>query len=91
MPNGKPHHSITQDLTNVKQITFEKPFVSEGLSHETFENYEKITIKPCTGTGKTTAIAQHMENHSDPNTTFLRITTRTSLAHQHETASTTCE
>ena len=82
----KPYHPVNQDLTNVKQITFNKPFVSEGLSRETFENYETIIIKSCTGTGKTTAIAQHMENHSDPNTTFLSITTRTSLADQHEKA-----
>ncbi len=58
----KPHHPITQDLSNVKQITFNKPFVSERLSQETFENYETIIIKSCTGTGKTIAIAQHMEN-----------------------------
>ena len=56
----KPFNPATQDLTNVKQITFNKPFVSEGLSEETFENYETIIIKSCTGTGKTTAIAKHM-------------------------------
>ena len=80
----KPYRPVNQDLSNVKQITFNKPFVSQGLSRETFENYETIIIKSGTGTGKTTAIAQHMENHSDPNTKFLSITTRTSLADQHE-------
>ena len=80
----KPFHPITQDLTNVKQITFNKPFVSEGLSRETFENYETIIIKSCTGTGKTTAIAKHMEKHPEKETNFLSITTRTSLADQHE-------
>ena len=80
----KPHNPVTQDLSNVKQITFNKPFVSQGLSRETFENYETIIIKSCTGAGKTTAIAQHMENHKEANTKFLSITTRTSLADQHE-------
>ena len=55
----KPYHPVNQDLTNVQQIIFNKLFVSQGLSRE--PNYETIVIKSCTGTGKTTAIAQHME------------------------------
>ena len=80
----KPHNPVTRDLSDIKQITFNKPFVSQGLSRENFENYETIIIKSCTGTGKTTAIAQHMENHKEQHTKFLSITTRTSLADQHE-------
>ena len=80
----KPYKPVNQDLTNIQQITFNKPFVSQGLSRETFENYETMIINSCTGTGKTTAIAQHMEKHTDPDTKFLSITTRMSLADQHE-------
>ena len=58
--------------------------MSQGLDYKTFEKYETIVIKSCTGTGKTTAIAQHVESNTDPNTKFLSITSRTTLADQRE-------
>ena len=57
----KPYHPITQNIEAVKQITFNAPYVSEGLTKETFDQYDTIVIKSCTGTGKTTAVAKHME------------------------------
>ena len=63
----KPYQPITQDLAGVKQISFNEPYVSQGLNYETFAAHDTIVIKSCTGTGKTTAIAQHME--STPATT----------------------
>ena len=61
--------------------------MSEGLRRETFENHETIITQSCTGTGKTTAIAKHMESHTEKDTKFLSITTRMSLAGQHEKSS----
>ena len=80
----KPYRPITQDLSEVKQVRFIEPFVSDGFTREIFENYETIIIKSCTGTGKTTAVAKHMENHAGKDTKFLSIATRASLADQHE-------
>ena len=80
----KPYNPITREANEMTKIDFTAPFVSEGLSRETFENFETIIIKSCTGTGKTTAIARHMESHTLPDTKFLSITTRTTLADQHE-------
>ncbi len=57
----KPYHPITQNIEAVKQITFNAPYVSEGFSKDTFDQHETIIIKPCTGTGKTQAVAKHME------------------------------
>ena len=65
-------------------MTFSKPFVSDGLNYETFAAHDAIIIKSCTGTGKTTAIAQHMEKYASDDTKFLSITTRTTLADQRE-------
>ncbi len=73
----KHYHPITRDIKYVRQITSNAPYVSDGLSSETFEQYETIFIKSCAGTGKTHAIAKHMEHHTSPDTTFLSITTRT--------------
>ena len=55
----KTYDPITKDVSSIKQVSFNKPFVSEGLAYETFEAHDTIIIKSCTGTGKTTAVAQH--------------------------------
>ena len=80
----KPYTPITRDISNIKQVSFNKGFVSEGLSYDTFEKHETIIIKSCTGTGKTTAVAKHAKQYMTPETKFLSITTRTSLSDQHE-------
>ena len=82
----KPYTPITRDISDIKQINFNKPFVSEGLDYNTFEHYEAIIIKSCTGTGKTTAVAKHAKQYMKPETKFLSITTRTSLSDQHQTS-----
>ena len=78
----KPYHPITQNIEAVKQITFNAPYVSEGLAKGTFDQYDTIVIKSCTGTGKTTAVAKHMEQEV-PYSKFLSITTRMTLTDQH--------
>ena len=80
----KPYHPIAKErLAEVKQMTFNAPYVTEGFSKETFDNHETIIIKSCTGTGKTHAVAKHMEQEV-PYSKFLSITTRTTLADQHQ-------
>ena len=79
----KPYEPIEKGLKpGWQSVCGSTRFVSELLSRETFEHYETIAIRPCTGTGKTTAIARLMEE-GDSYTKFLSIVTRTSLADQH--------
>jgi hypothetical protein len=80
----KQYTPITKDISAIKQILFNKPFVSEGLSYKTFEEHDTIIIKSCTGTGKTTAVAQHAAKFMSSASKLLSITTRTSLSDQHE-------
>ena len=80
----KPYHPIAKERLDLcKQMTFNAPYVTEGFSKETFDNHETIIIKSCTGTGKTHAVAKHMEQEV-PYSKFLSITTRTTLADQHQ-------
>jgi hypothetical protein len=65
-------------------IAFNQPFVSEGLVLETFQQFETILLKGCTGTGKTTAVAQHIQKYTVPQVKFLSKANRASLADQHE-------
>ncbi len=80
----KPYTPITKDISNIKQHEFNKPYVSQGLSYKTVNDYDTIIIKGCTGTGKTTAVAKHAAKHMERGDTFLSITTRTSLSDQHQ-------
>ncbi len=64
-------------------MTFNAPYVTEGFSKETFDDHETIIIKSFTGTGKTHAVAKHMEQEVSYSK-FLSITTRTTLADQHQ-------
>jgi len=82
----KPYTPIAKDISQVKQKSFNKAFVSEGFSYKAFEKHETIIIKSCTGTGKTTAVAQHVKQYMKQasGAKFLSITTRTSLSDQHQ-------
>ena len=57
--------------------------MSDGFTYEHFWNYNTFIIQGCTGTGKTTAVASHVEQYATPETKFLSITTRQSLSDQH--------
>ena len=59
--------------------------VAYTKNYDQFKNNETSNIKSCTGTGKTTAIAKHMEAYmkENPHAKLLSITTRTSLCDQH--------
>ena len=80
----KVYEPITVDTTNIKQVTFDANYVSDGLDFKTFEDHDTIIIKSCTGTGKTTCIAKHAKQYMNKSTKFLSITTRMSLSDQHE-------
>ena len=56
------------------------------LTYDLFNKHDTLIIKSCTGTGKTTSIATHIENYIMNNqaTKFLSITTRRTLSEQHE-------
>ena len=79
-----PKHKIYDPIIELpggwKQQTGNKRYVSELLDYRTFSKHDTIVIESCTGTGKTTAIAQHMAREEGK---FLSIVTRTSLADQH--------
>ena len=67
-----------------KKIDSCKQYVSDILTYEDFEKYETIIIKSCTGTGKTTAIAKHIDTYLRTNKcNVLTLTTRTTLSDQH--------
>ena len=59
----KPYTPIVKDISHIKQKSFDKAFVSEGFSYKAFEKHDTIIIKSCTGTGKTTAVAQHAKEY----------------------------
>jgi hypothetical protein len=84
VPRHKPYHPITRNIAHIKQETFHERYVSEGLSYETFEAHDTIIVKSCTGTGKTTAVAEHAAKSMQKGEKFLSITTRTSLSDQHQ-------
>ena len=82
----KKYDPLTKDNFYNKKIENNANYVSELLSNEDFNVYDTIIIKSCTGTGKTTAVAQCMEEYlkDDGETKFLTLTTRTTLTDQHE-------
>ena len=80
----KQYTPITKDISNISQIEFNEQYVSNGLDYDTFKDHETIIIKSCTGTGKTTCIANHVEQYINKQNKFLSITTRMSLSDQHE-------
>ena len=67
-------------------MTASVPYVSHYLDYPTFRQHDTILIQSCTGTGKTTCVAQHLLSEwvrEGVNTKLLSIVTRTSLADQH--------
>ena len=59
----KKYDPLTKDNFYDKKIENDAKYVSELLSNEAFNEYDTIIIKSCTGTGKTTAVAQCMEEY----------------------------
>lgn len=81
----KIYEPLTVDNFYGKKIDDNKQYVSDMLHYQDFEEFETIIIKSCTGTGKTTVIATHIEEYlkQHPKHNFLTLTTRTTLSDQH--------
>ena len=86
----RPYEPITSDI-GIRKIIFNHKYVydkrqeASTYNYKLFDQHSTTIIKSCTGTGKTTAIASHMERHLKANkrAKFLSITTRTTLSDQH--------
>ena len=87
----KPYIPLAKAITGMKKITFNHKFVfdrrnkANTYNYHHFEDHSTSIIKSCTGTGKTTAIANHMKRYMKTNkrAKLLSITTRTTLSDQH--------
>ena len=81
----KIYEPLTVDNFYCKKIDDSKQYVSDIWHYQDFEEFDTIIIKSCTGTGKTTATAQHVEQYlkQHPQCNFLTLTTRTTLSDQH--------
>jgi hypothetical protein len=62
------------------KYVYDKTYEGKQLKHKMYDKYETIILKSDTGTGKTTAIANHQLKYG---TKFLSITDRESLSKQH--------
>ena len=73
------------DKNTIKTIDTTNKFINEIYTYDIFNNHNIHVIKSCTGTGKTTAINQNMEQYLKNNKDgrFISLTARTSLSEQH--------
>ena len=73
------------DKNNIKTIDTTNKFINEIYTYDIFNNHNIHVIKSCTGTGKTTAINQNMEQYlkNNKDVRFISLTARTSLSEQH--------
>ena len=88
------HKKINYDISRNETIdyieynnnyVFDKSFEDNQYDYKTFQKYDTSILKACCGTGKTTAVAEHVEQYmkENPELKFLSIVDRTSLADQH--------
>jgi hypothetical protein len=80
----KKYNTIINDI-KCDKITMNNKYLSQQFSYDTFKKYDTIIIKSCTGTGKTTTVANHFSNYflQNKNYKMLSIITRRSLTNQH--------
>jgi hypothetical protein len=82
----KPYVQLTKNI-ECENIIFNNNFVSESFSYDHLINNETIILKSCTGTGKTTAMANHLEKYVidnyDENYKLITIVAKVSLCDQH--------
>lgn len=88
------HKKINYDISRNETIdyieynnnyVFDKSFEDNQYDYKTFEKYDTVILKACCGTGKTTAVASHVEQYmkENPDYKFVSIVDRRSLAEQH--------
>lgn len=82
-----PSHKPVPMTTIRPNRSINKKYVSECISYDEFKMNKTIIIKSCTGTGKTTAVAQYMEKYMSDNKKkklkMISITNLISLGRQH--------
>ena len=94
----KKYKKINYDIStnnNIDYIDYNHKYVYDSsyndvqYDYNIFEKYDTVILKACCGTGKTTAVAEHVNKyiekymHTNPGTKFLSIVDRVSLADQH--------
>ena len=83
----KPYTPITKVNDEIKQITMNNKYMYDvnykenQFTPDIFNEYETIIIQSTTGTGKTTATAEHCKNSINK---IISIIPRISLANQHK-------
>ena len=83
----KPYTPITTNIINIKKIkmnnvyVFDENYNNEQLTKKIFDEYSTVIIESTTGTGKTTAIAEHLKASTNK---IISIIPRISLANQHK-------
>lgn len=67
------------------KYVFDKSYEDNQYDYKTFEKYDTVILKACCGTGKTTAVAEHVEQYmkENPDYKFVSIVDRRTLAEQH--------
>jgi len=67
------------------KYVFDTKYDDQQYDYNLFNTYDTTILKSCPGSGKTTAVARHVEEYlkENPNTKFLSIVDRISLAQQH--------
>ena len=81
-----PLKNSMNDKNTIKTIYTTNEFINEIYTYNIFDKNNVHIIKSCTGTGKTTAINQNMEEYltkNNNNVRFISLTARTSLSEQH--------
>jgi hypothetical protein len=80
----KRFDALTKDFNPIHKMN---KYVSEILSYSDFKEHKTIIIKSCTGTGKTTAMAQHCKAYiSEPDNDYIKILSlsdKITLGNQH--------
>jgi hypothetical protein len=80
----KRFEALTKDFNPIHKMN---KYVSEILSYSDFKEHKTIIIKSCTGTGKTTAMAQHCKAYiSEPDNDYIKILSlsdKITLGNQH--------
>jgi hypothetical protein len=98
----KKYKKISYDIStnnNIDYIEYNHKYVYDAsfndvqYDYDIFEKYDSVILKACCGTGKTTAVAEHVKKYmvenvkkymdANPGTKFLSIVDRESLADQH--------
>ena len=68
------------------KITCDNEYISDTFTYDLFDRHDTIILQSSTGTGKTTAVANHIANMEEHSYNLLTITTRTTLCDQHITS-----